>query len=661
MKYLLFASLLLVCVMAEAQPKKRSECFFGIHFDFHATLLNKEIGKNFTAERIDSFLNIVKPDFIQVDCKGHPGHSSYPTTVGNKAGGYTKDILKIWREVTTKHNVALYVHYSGIMDAKAVTDHPDWARVLPDGTADKERASYLGGYSEKLLIPQLKEISDYGVNGAWVDGECWATYLDYSPTVIELFRKETGIQMIPKSSADAHYKEYVEFTRRLFRQYLRHYVDAIHAYNPNFQITSNWSFSSLMPEPVDVNVDYLSGDVAGQNGVYSAAYQARCLALQGKPWDLMSWGFTYDFSTAMYGPKSLVQLEQEAAEVISMGGGYQSYFTQNPDGSIKPWYFSLMGELGKFCRARQPYCKNAVTIPQIGLWYSTHSKRKQTDQVYGWSAPNVEAILSMLLDGQNTVEILYDHQIKTSIDTYPLIVIPEWTDLNAEWQELALNYVKKGGNLIVIGSKAVKTFEPTLGVHFTGSPENKVVYLGMDNQISGIKTSVQAVVPNPGTKVIGEIYSTDDFQYGTGNPVATVCAYGKGKIAGFYTDISSAYYTYQARGYLKIMNKLINDLVPGLLVKIKGSDYVHTTLAQKKGKWFIHFINAAGAHFNNKVYEYDTIPATGELQVFVKTSLPVKLVLHQPDGRILPFIKKQGGISVTVPSVALHSILQIEF
>jgi len=258
MKYItIVTSLLFLCDFLNAQPLKRADSFFGIHFDFHALKSDMEIGKTFTPEMIDSFLTIVKPDFVQVDCKGHTGFTSYPTKVGNQAGGYTKDILKIWHEETAKFKVALYVHYSGIMDAKAVQDHPDWARLLPDGTPDKEKAAYLGDYSDKLLIPQMKEISDYGVNGAWIDGECWATQPDYSTNLLKQFKKETSISNVPKSEADPNYNDFIEFNRKIFRNYLRKYVDAVHAYNPAFQITSNWSFSSMMPEPVDVNVDYL--------------------------------------------------------------------------------------------------------------------------------------------------------------------------------------------------------------------------------------------------------------------------------------------------------------------------------------------------------------------------------------------------------------------
>jgi len=649
--------------MLNAQPKKRADSFFGIHMDFHATHNNKDIGKTFTAGMIDTFLTVVKPDFVQVDCKGHPGYSSYPTKVGNQAGGYTKDILKIWREVTAKHNVALYVHYSGIMDGKAISDHPEWARTQADGKPDPGKAAYFGPYSDKLLIPQMREISDYGVNGAWIDGECWATNPDYSPELLEKFKAETGITNVPISEADPNYRVFIEYNRKAFRQYLRKYVDAIHAYNPNFQITSNWSYSSMMPEPVDVNVDYLSGDVAGQNCVYNAAFQARCLALQGKPWDLMSWGFTLDFGPdgGFGGPKSLVQLQQEVAQIYAMGGGYQCYFTQNGDGSIKPSSVPLMGELGKFSRARQPFCIGAEAIPQIGLWYSTHSQRNKTNQIYGWNIRHLEGDLSMLLDGRNNVEILMDHQLKQRIDKYPLIVIPEWTNLDADLKKQALDYVQKGGNLLVIGAYAVKDFEPQLGVTFVDSVRKSTFQLGFDSKFTGVKTFVQNVKPNSGTQIIGGFYNTDDLRFPTGYPVATIATYGKGKIAGMYLDMGNAYYSYQASGMTKLVNAVIDNLVPNPLARVLGSNYVHTAINEKDGKWFVHIINTAGNHFNAKVYEYDDIPATGKLTLELSAGKPIKKVVLQPEGKQLALVMKNGKALVTIPSIKVHSIVEVAF
>ncbi len=105
---------------------KRKDCFFGLHFDFHADETMKEIGKEFDEKVLERIITEVKPDFIQCDSKGHMGISSYPTKVGNPAPQISKDILKGWREVTKKHGVSLYAHHSGVWDLVALEKHPEW-------------------------------------------------------------------------------------------------------------------------------------------------------------------------------------------------------------------------------------------------------------------------------------------------------------------------------------------------------------------------------------------------------------------------------------------------------------------------------------------------------------------------------------------------------
>ena len=72
----------------ERYMKKRKESFWGLHFDFHATPKDGIQGKNLKEEDIRKICHLLKPDFIQIDCKGHPGYTSYPSKLGN-AGGHT--------------------------------------------------------------------------------------------------------------------------------------------------------------------------------------------------------------------------------------------------------------------------------------------------------------------------------------------------------------------------------------------------------------------------------------------------------------------------------------------------------------------------------------------------------------------------------------------
>src|SRR5687767_4520388 len=96
-RYLLIVSSF--CVFATANPQEklpRSASFFGFHFDFHATEKDKELGGRFDTDILKDFLKRTKPDFIQIDSKGHPGYSSYPTKVGYSANSFAKDPLRIW-------------------------------------------------------------------------------------------------------------------------------------------------------------------------------------------------------------------------------------------------------------------------------------------------------------------------------------------------------------------------------------------------------------------------------------------------------------------------------------------------------------------------------------------------------------------------------------
>ncbi len=162
------------------------------------------------------------------------------------------------------------------------TEHPEWARIDAQGKPDPNKTSVFGPYVDELLIPQLKEaMTAYDLDGAWVDGDCWAAEFDYSPAALAAWRKETGYAAAPKSAADPHWQEWKMFHRRAFENYVARWVDAVHAFNPGFQVTSNWMYTAFIPKPVEVKLDFLSGDYSPGMSVDRARYEARYLASTG--------------------------------------------------------------------------------------------------------------------------------------------------------------------------------------------------------------------------------------------------------------------------------------------------------------------------------------------------------------------------------------------
>jgi hypothetical protein len=653
-------------VVAQKTPLRRENSFFGLHFDFHATLTDSLMGKTLSEGMIDSLLSATKPDFIQVDCKGHEGVTSYPTKVANgtHVKSFVKDPLALFRKVTKKHGVALYVHYSGVWDDAALKKHPEWAVIDAKGIASTKKTSVHSAYVDELMIPELKEIADYGIDGVWVDGDCWATELDYSPKAIEKFTKQTGISNAPKNPQDADYQVFKDFARQSFKDYVGHYVDVLHQYKPSFQVASNWAYSSFMPVPVELNVDFMSGDIYPMDGVNSAVFESRILAAQSrkykKPWDLMSWSFNTTWTFDVESQKTALNLNQEVAEIIATGGGYQCYFTQNRDASIRVQQVKIMAEIAKFARARQAFTQGATAIPQIALLYSLASYNKYNNGVYNNSLNDpIKGVVTALMDGQNAVEILTEDHLKGNMSKYPLIVIPEWIYLEPNFLKELEIYVQNGGKLLVIGSEAVKNFKEPLQIDLTEKSKKERFWVGNDDGIACVLDSLQKVSLKSGARALGQFYFVEDTRFPSGIS-ASMSDFGKGKIAGIYLNLGMSYKKYQSPFLRDFLNSIVNQLFTTPIVQLKGSKLVHITVNELKGKLAINLINAGGNHNSDKIYTYDELPALTDLTLDIRVPQKPQKIMQQPENKPLNFTYKNGVATVLIPKLAIHSIIMVD-
>ncbi len=459
-----------LCLLAPSSPAadpprmRRADAFLGIHFDFHAGKDCVQVGQRTTPEMVELVIDKVHPDYIQIDCKGHAGYSSYPTKVGNPAPGFVGDPLRIWRDATGRRGVSLFMHYSGVWDSRAVEVHPEWAAVDGGGKPNDKATSVFGPYVDTLMIPQLRELAgDYGVDGVWVDGDCWATTPDYGEKAVGEFCKQTGAQSAPRKAGEPYWNEWLDFNREGFRRYVRHYVDELKASHPDFQVISNWAFSDHMPEAVSANVAGLSGDFSPDDSVNSARFAGRCLENQGVPWDLMSWSFSRKTGKQ----KPAVQLMQEAAIVLAMGGGYQAYFKQDRDGALRnPAEMDVMAEVARFCRARQAFCPHSVSVPQIALLYSTAGHYRHSSSLFHWSGSRgvtvLRQALAPILQNHYGVQVVSEHHLKGKMSEWPLIVVPGWEYLEPDFRDQLAAYAASGGRLLLIGAGPAKLFEAEL-------------------------------------------------------------------------------------------------------------------------------------------------------------------------------------------------------
>lgn len=653
--YLLIFSISVVHISAQNKVKTRAESFWGVHFDRHSQLTDEHLGKTLTKGMVDSLLMAARPDYIQVDSKGHPGVSSYPTMVGQQAAGYDKDPLALIREVTLKRNVALYVHHSGVMDINYVRLHPEEGRRGPDGKPDGQNTSFWGNYVDQLLIPQLKELAlRYKVDGAWIDGESWAVYPDYHPEAVKEFKQISGLSYVPTVTEDPNYKIFLEFNRKKFVAYINHYTEELKKVAPEFQLCSNWAFSALMPEPVpaDIKLDFLSGDYDPDDALNTANWNARCLAGQGLPYDLMAWSFVRHSV-----PKTALQLCQEAAAVISLGGGCQMYFRQNQDMSFQPASFDIIRDVADFVLPRKDFCKGIKPIPQIALFYSTAGWKQEVNDIYRpFGVNGIRGIMNALLDRQQAVDVLMTHHLEKRMDEYPLIIIPEWGLIESEMIVRLKEYVKKGGNLLIVGSDATALFTDILGVH--DLKRETASCLGFDNRFVDIQGEYRKVRCNSGTDELARLYQTNDFRFPAGI-AATISKYGKGKVAGIYMNVGESYLSTTSPVLRDFISEIINKLFPEPLVTVKGSHRVHVIPSEKDGRMLVQLVNTSGDHANRHVKGIDEIPELRNLEVTIRMKKKPKKVLLQPDNKSLKFDFTGEKISFKVPELKIHDIVEI--
>ncbi len=647
--------------------KKRKDCFFGVHFDFHANLTSQGIGEKFDGEELRSFIREIRPDFLQCDVKGHNGYSSYPTMVGIQAPNIQKDILRIWREITEEEGVLLYAHYSGILDGVQNEKHKDWRCVYePCGTTDKWATSLFSPYDETILIPQLIELAtEYRLDGAWVDGECWAAMEDYSPKALSEYSKTNGAI------------EFKEFHREAFRRHVRNYLEKVKEVAPNFEMTSNWIFTEQLPEKPTVDVDFLSGDVIPRETVDATKFGPRVIANQHKVWDLISW--STDFY--LHYEKSALQLCCEAADIIAMGGAYQIYCVQDYKAFMQnETFIPTLKEVAKFCRDRQEYCHQATIRKEVAVLLSEKGYFYEREPLFGRGGEHIESVKGSLLaclDNQYSTEILLGYNALEDISEYKTIIVSQLRDLEENVKSSLLEYAKNGGHLIIIGADSILQFAEEFGYNVEALEREK----GFSQLLIGkSKLTVEndfLVIPEEGThrmwlaEMIGRDENAEKILFNNAGgsfplprvqftkPCAgsIVRAYGEGTIVGVPFDMGGMYLnarTYQMRDFL---GEIIALGYKNKKVQT-NTKLVEVILTEKDGREFVQFVNMAKGPIAGWIKSYDEALPLRNVQVSYLCDKP-KRIMRFPENTPLEFTYKDGRAEFTIDELCIHTVVEI--
>lgn len=663
--------------------------FFGIHYDLHANANDTNLGAEITHEHLREMLLRVQPDWIQVDCKGHAGYTSWPTEVGSTSPGVVKDGLRIHRDVATALGIKLGMHYSGVWDSRAIELHPEWARLNEQGEADSAMTCRMSRYDDELMIPQMLELIDkYDVDGFWVDGENWASKPCWCERCQAEFTRRTEISTIPMHRNDPAWEQWLAFHHDLFEEHVAHYAHAVHARKADCMICSNWMYTVRQPDPVRVPVDYLSGDYTWAWGAERAAIEGRLLDSRSRQisWDLMAWGFTKTGPMRVDPPwtmKTALHLCQEVAEVVALGGAIMIYGKPQRSGWLTGWHQDLLGEVAEFCRARQPFCFRSETVPQAAVFhgsshlYAWHAEHYDSTNNpfgsplfnYGEAIQPVEGALHALLETHRSTDMLTEESALARMADYKLVVVPEQMRLDEQVVRALEDYAQAGGHVLISGAHLSRNFADLVGADADGaliekSPSDSwgTVQLAVGERTIGVSGPWQAVRPREGTEAWGyRLLEQEPQKDAIHQVVVTRRAVGQGSIVAVHGPIFRDY----QRGHYPPLRRFVKDLVDRMEIQwamsVEAPARLEVILRRKDGRLMVNLLNrGAGEMLSpNRVIVEELPPIIDVTLSLLSAQKPASIRL-EPGGAPLDWTYKNGIVLITVPCVAIHDIVVVE-
>jgi hypothetical protein len=664
--------------------------YFGLHYDLHAQKTDTVLGTRCSRGELVPMLKKMRPDFVQTDCKGHAGYTSWfsKTKDASVPPKMKKDALKQWRAATKELGMPLHCHYSGIWDKALGAKHPDWC-IQPYRQPDAKEAgqSFAGNPKEKLcprspyldkyMIPQMKELIDrYNVDGFWIDGDLWAVEPCYCERCRKAWTEQTGHAEPPHDETHDLWPAWWHFTLESFNEYVTKYTDAVHAHKAGVLVCSNWLQTFANPGEPKVPTDWISGDNVWANGVDGSRCEARFLSTRQKHWDIMLWNFTRVGSmsdeTHPWFAKPVEMLKQEAAILLSFGGAVQLY--ENPatsgaalrSGQLIPWRQNRMSDVGRFVKARRSLCQDSETIPQIAVLHSEHHLHTTTrgkNMMWSVDLDPVRGAVFALLEKHYGVDVLDEWALLQRLDEFPVVVVPEREGLSEEMVAALKSYVDGGGHLLVSGSESFTTFGGKfLGVAKGKQKEKAIYHIGSGKEAAPFYSEAWRLCKPTSAKIMSSLCETDILEeYQTRFPAATMNKVGKGRVVYLPGGLFRAYQRDRNPLQREVLGEIVAKLAPPFGVVVDAPSCVDVALRRKKERRIIHFVNR-GTGLPNAAgsVAVDEIAPVGPITVRIKRKAkPASVTLAFEDASVKTVFSK-GLLTVTIDTVHIHSALVIE-
>lgn len=672
--------------------------------DMHIEDWNPEFLSKFSPEMYVEMMKIAKVQSAMVYANSHVGYCYWPTKTGHMHRGIRgRDVFGEIGALCRKEGLDFIAYYSLIFNNWAYENNPEWRLVDVEGKSSREKKTGTlitgryglccpnTGYREFVKVQIGELCGSYEFDGIFFDMTFWSG-ICYCPACKKRYESETG-KNIPEvvdwidplwlqfqRKREEWMGEFASFATKLVKD-AKPKVPVVHNSSP--PTTLSWFFGAEYG--VLDACDYLGADFYGDSMQQSFICKFFYNITKKMPFEYYTSRCDPNLNDDHVSMKSRETLMLHNYMTLAHGGAFLFIDAVDPDGSLNPEVYRIMGEIFGESEQIEPYLGGRL-LCDAALYYSLGSKMDRDEScgspaMVNMKMPHMDALLG-------ATEILKENHIPftvigrsnlSDLASYRVLILPDTAVLTKEETEAFRNYVENGGHIYASGCKVLDHLSDVFGIEMKDEIKERVTFIapteigkrlmpGLDEKYPLTIPTHQAVVEaKSDSEVLATVtlpYSNPD-EFGifasihsnppgiaTNHPAIVYGSFGKGKTIWTAAPIEAV----RRVPHKKVFKSLIMELAENTFTfEADAPSQVEVLVSHQKEKkrFVIHLMNELEGSL--LLYIRDTA-----VRIRIGSLRPVRAYL--PTGTEELEIFTNGAFAeIKIPSFQLYGMVILEY
>ncbi|MEM1580921.1 MAG: beta-galactosidase trimerization domain-containing protein [Candidatus Bathyarchaeia archaeon] len=656
--------------------------FRQVHLDFHTSEHIVNVGVDFDPEKFASTLKEAHVDSVTCFARCHHGWIYFDTKLfpERRHPHLARNLLKEQIEACHERDIRVPIYTTVQWDHYTANEHPEWLVLdehgYPTGTKLYEPGFYrnlcVNSPYKDFLKAHIKEIlQTFPVDGLFLD---IVRPLDCSCKYCRAGMEAEGLE---PSDPQARWK----YAVKIINNFKMETTSFIRQFNEDCTIFYNSGHIGPMQRSTvsaytHFEIESLPSGGWGYMHFPIAVRYARnlgvdCLGMTGK--FHTSWGDFHSF-------KNKRALEFECFRMLALAAKCSIGDQLHPSGRLCPTTYKLIGEVYSQIKKKEPWCKNARPVSEIGVLTPEEFMESASSSQL---PPAIIGVTRMLQEGFHQFEIV---DSASDLSRFKVLILPDNIPVSPDLAHKLEKFIADGGSIIASYESGLNNAKTDfalkeLGVKLRGPAPFSPDFIIPRGEIGKGLPETEHVMYMRGlevkleqdSQVLADVvvpYFNRTYKHFCSHrhtPSSGKVGYPgiirNGRIIYFIHPIFTQYYKNAPLWCKKLFLNALDMLLPEPLVRAEAPSTTLVTLNEQtaENRWVLHLLHyipeRRGQDFD--IIE-DVIPLFN-LRISVRIPKRVEEVTCVPEEDPLDFKVNNNRVEFTLPKLEGHQMVALNF